>query len=698
MKTVEGIVTVADRAEQLVKRALGADAQFREGQLEAILALVEQRARVLLVQRTGWGKSVVYFIATRLMRDEGLGPTVLISPLLALMRDQIRMAQAALELRAVSIDSTNPAEWHETESELAANRVDLLLVSPERLANEHFQTHTLRRIPTGLGLLVVDEAHCVSDWGHDFRPDYRRIRRITQGLPPGVPVLATTATANDRVIADIAEQLGPDLAIVRGPLDRKSLHLQVVRLEDQAERLAWLAEYIPQAAGSGIVYVLTVADALRVSAWLTQRGIDAAPYYGGLGNEKRQQLEAALRDNETKVLVATVALGMGFDKPDLAFVVHFQRPGSAIAYYQQIGRAGRAVERAEVILLSGREDDAISDYFIANAFPPEDVLRDVLAAVASTDGKRLTQLEAEVNASRDTIQRALKILEIDGAVSHEGSMWFRTVNPWEPDTSRVLAVTQARTAEQSRMREYVQTSDCLMQFLTRELDDPASGPCGRCANCVGCFVAASPDSGLVQEAARFLRRAYRPIEPRKQWPSGLPERKGRIPEELRLSEGRALAVYGDAGWGRLVQAGKYQTDGFDEQLVEALVEMLEEDLLPDPAPTWVTPVPSLRNPELVASFARRLADRLGLPYRSALVKVRDTPQQKDMENSVQQARNALGAFAAVPKEVSADPVLLVDDMVDSGWTLTVCGAALLEAGSGPVYPVVLGQTTKGAGA
>jgi len=635
------LVTVAAAAQGLLRQALGDDARFRDGQLDAILALVEQRARVLVVQRTGWGKSVVYFVATRILRDEGLGPTILISPLLSLMRDQVRMA-AMLGVRAATMDSTNTSQWDELEQRLADDKVDLLLVSPERLANTRFQGQTLRSITRGIGLFVVDEAHCISDWGHDFRPDYRRIRRITQSLPAGVPVLATTATANDRVIADIEEQLGPNLVVVRGPLARDSLHLQVIVLHDQAERLAWLAEYLAQADGSGIVYVLTVADARRVSEWLALLGIEAPAYYGSLANDERQRLEAALRTNDVKALVATVALGMGFDKPDLKFVVHYQRPSSAIAYYQQIGRAGRSVARAEVILLAGREDDAIAEYFIDAAFPPEDVLRDVLACVDESDGLRLRDLEASVNARRTTIERALKILEVDGAVARDDSRWVRTANPWEPDAARVAGVTAARHAEQLRMRAYVETPECLMRFLTRELDDPGDDRCGRCANCAGSFVARQVDAVLAQAAARFLRRAYRPIEPRKSWPPGLGERTGSIPEPSRLREGRALAVYGDAGWGQLVKAGKYGGDGFADELVVAVVDMIESDLHADPTPSWVTAVPSRRNPELVPAFALRLAGRLGLPYRSAIVKVRDTPPQKDMQNSVQQARNAIG--------------------------------------------------------
>jgi ATP-dependent DNA helicase RecQ len=682
------------RALELLQRALGTDAQFREGQLEAVVALVDRRARVLVIQRTGWGKSVVYFVATKLLRDRGAGPTILISPLLSLIRDQLKAAER-LGLRAASIDSTNPDQWSPIEAALARDEVDILLVSPERLGNERFQTVTIPSIGQGIGLFVVDEAHCISDWGHDFRPDYQRIDRLVRALPAGVPLLATTATANSRVQSDVEVQLGPDLEVFRGPLGRDSLHLQVVKLDDQAERLAWLVEYLRNVEGSGIVYTLTVRDADRVSDWLATQGIDAPAYHSRLGDEERLLREKRLLGNDVKALVATVALGMGFDKPDLAFVVHFQRPGSVIFYYQQIGRAGRAVDRAEVVLLSGREDDEITSYFINTAFPPEEELLEVLSAIESVDQVGARELESRLNLSRTAITRALKFLALEGVVAHTGSGWARTVNTWDSDQERGARVTATREREQERMRDYTSTEGCLMAFLTSELDDPASASCGRCANCAGLFARIEPDPALVNEAVRFLKRAYRPIEPRKQWPPGLGDPRGRIDDGLILQEGRALCVYGDAGWGRLVMEGKYGQAGFDDELVDAALEMLTE-WHPDPAPTWVTAVPSWRHPELVPGFARRLAARLGLPYRDALVKVRETKEQKRMENSIQQVRNTLGAFEAVREQVLDGPVLLVDDMVDSRWSMTICGIALAAAGSGPVIPLALGETTSGS--
>jgi ATP-dependent DNA helicase RecQ len=687
----------AARAQELLEQVLGKKAEFRAGQLEAILALVDDGARVLVVQRTGWGKSVVYFLATALLRERGRGPTILISPLLALMRDQIRMANR-LGVRAETMNSQNEAQWLQIEGALEADKIDVLLVSPERLANEHFRTETLSRIPREIGLFVVDEAHCISDWGHDFRPDYRRIRSLVERLPPTVPLLATTATANNRVIADVTEQLGTELRVFRGPLGRDSLHLQVVKLPTQAERLAWLASYLPSAPGSGIVYVLTHADARRVSEWLAQQGIDAPVYVGGGGttSEERLELERRLLNNDVKALVATVALGMGLDKPDLGFVVHFQRPGSPIAYYQQIGRAGRALDRAEVVLLAGDEDDAIADYFIENAFPPEQELHDVLAALENVDDASEPDLLKVVNLPNGAISRALKILEVEGAVARVDGRFARTPTRWAPDSERVGAVTAACMRERDRMSELVQTTDCLMEFLRSELDDPAAEPCGRCANCAEPFAPTCPQQSVVEDAQRFLQRAYRPILPRKQWPGRIGERGGRIPATRRLLEGRALSLYGDAGWGQLVKDGKYRGSGFDDKLVEAMADMLQNHWQPDATPTWLTAVPSRRAPELVRGFAQRLAERLGLPYRDAIEKIADTPQQKTMENGYFQARNALDSFCVIADSVIAEPVFLVDDMVDSRWSITVCGILLAEAGSGPVIPLALSETTKGA--
>ena len=541
-------------------------------------------------------------------------------------------------------------------------------------------------------MFVVDEAHCISDWGHEFVPDYRRIGRLLPALGPAVPVLGTTATANDRVVEDVARQLGDDVALIRGPLARDTLHLDAIPLRDQAERLAWLAEHLPAMPGAGIVYCLTVADTQRVSGWLRGRGIDARPYSADIAPEEREALEGDLLANRLKALVATVALGMGFDKPDLGFVVHYQRPSSPIAYYQQVGRAGRAVERAYGILLSGREDDAIAEYFMATAFPPAARMRDILAALEQVDSATIRGLQAQVNLPYGQIEKALKLLEVDGAVVRERGRFVRTAMPWEQDEAWVAAVLEARRSELASMQAYVDTIGCRMEFLGRLLNDPAAGECGHCANDGGVRWPRSVDPALVQEAVTFLRRDVRAIEPRRQWPDAT-----RIPRPNEA--GRALCMLGDPGWGGTWRAGarpgqparraRLGAPRFEDHLVGAATEVIRGRWRPSPAPEWVTCVPSMSRPGLVEAFTERLASALALPFVPCVTSSPDGPAQAQMANSAQQAANARRRLGVVAAGVRPGPVLLVDDIVDSRWTLTVAGSLLRDNGSGPVLPFAL---------
>jgi ATP-dependent DNA helicase RecQ len=483
--------------------------------------------------------------------------------------------------------------------------------------------------------------------------------------------------------------------IQRGPLARPSLRIQVMRLDGQAQRLAWLAAHLPNLPGSGVIYCLTIADCERVSEWLERFGITAPAYYGGLDGERRTALERALLRNDVKALVATVALGMGFDKPDLGFVIHYQRPGSVVAYYQQIGRAGRAVDDAYAIVMNGREDDEIQDYFIRSAFPGAAAMRDILAALESRGSLTVPQIEQHVNLARGRIQQCLTLLEVDAAVGRDGGRFFRTVNPWTPDEERWQRVTALRRTELQQMQEFVELQSCLMEFVARALDDATARPCGRCAICAGPVVSTDIDPARVQEAIAFLKRDARPIEPRKQWPAGRAFQWNGVALNPRNAEGRVLCVYGDAGWGQMVKEGKYHAGRFDDALVSAAAALLRERWMPQPFPAWVTAVPSLRHPTLVPDFADRLARALGLPFRRALVKRHETPEQKAMANSAQQLANIADAFSVVAADVSQGPVLLVDDIVDSRWTLTFCGALLRAAGSGIVYPFALASAVGG---
>jgi ATP-dependent DNA helicase RecQ len=680
----------------MLKQCLGPQARFREGQWQAIEAIAVRRERALIVQRTGWGKSLVYFIATRLLRDRGGGPTLIVSPLLALMRDQLRMAER-LGLQAATVNSANTNEWTEIDHRLGRDELDLLLVSPERLGNDRFMQQSLPSLRKGVGLLVVDEAHCISDWGHDFRPDYRRIVGILRQLPEGVPVLATTATANDRVVADVEAQLGSAVSVLRGPLMRESLRLQAIRLDTHAARLAWLAQHLPGLRRAGIVYVQTVLDAQQVSDWLQLQGLDAPAYYGGLADDTRREIETRLLENRLDAVVATTALGMGFDKPDLGFVIHYQRPGSVIAYYQQIGRAGRAIPEAHAVLLHGQGDDDIQDYFIESAFPGEEIFLEILEQLESVESLSARECGTVVNASYGRITQALKMLELDGAVSREGSRYSRTINPWQPDRERIAGVTAQRRHELQRMRDFSTTRGCLMQFIARDLDDPTASTCGVCGNCAGDILEREPDHVLVRRAHDFLKLAEHRITPRRMLPTGVyPERSNRMLDPAsRLEEGRALAVWGDTVWGDLVRAGKYEEEWFSDALVDAAARLIGERWQPDPPPTWVTAAPSLRRPELVPGLARRLAAALGLPYLEALGRRHESSEQKMMQNSAQQLMNVVDAIAVRRDKVLPEPVLLIDDIVDSGWTLTTCGARLRRAGAGPVYPFALAKMPPG---
>ncbi|MFE2558214.1 RecQ family ATP-dependent DNA helicase [Streptomyces sp. NPDC059352] len=696
--------------------APGGSARLREDQWQAVAALVEERRRALVVQRTGWGKSAVYFVATALLRRRGSGPTVIISPLLALMRNQVESAARA-GIQARTINSANPEEWDAIYEEVERGETDVLLVSPERLNSVDFREQVLPKLAATTGLLVVDEAHCISDWGHDFRPDYRRLRAMLAELAPGVPVLATTATANARVTADVAEQLGTgagEALVLRGTLERESLRLGVVQLPDAAHRLAWLAEHLDELQGSGIIYALTVAAAEEATAFLRQRGFTVASYTGRTENADRLQAEVDLQENRVKALVATSALGMGFDKPDLGFVVHLGSPSSPIAYYQQVGRAGRGVEHADVLLLPGKEDEAIWRYFADTAFPPETQVRQTLSALAAA-GRPLSvpALEAAVDLRRTRLETMLKVLDVDGAVKRVKGGWSSTGREWIYDSERYAWVARQRAAEQQAMRDYVSTSTCRMEFLRRQLDDEGAVPCGRCDNCAGPWADSSVSSETLTGAAKELDRPGVEVEPRRMWPTGMPalgvNLKGRIPAGEQCSTGRALGRLSDIGWGnrlRPLLADNAPDGPVPDDVLKAAVAVLADwarspggwaPNVPDASarPVGIVAVPSLTRPQLVGSLAQGIATVGRLPFLGTLTYTGpDGAHAARRSNSAQRLKALSGAFAvsedlAAALAASPGPVLLVDDCADSGWTLAVAARLLRQAGSERVLPLVL---------
>jgi ATP-dependent DNA helicase RecQ len=695
-------VDLTTRATTVLRRLVGRDdADFRDGQLEAVLAIVERRQRVLVVQRTGWGKSAVYFVSTVLRREEGSGPTVIVSPLLALMRDQIAAAQRA-GIRAVTMNSANAQEWGEVSAALARDEVDVLLVSPERLNNPRFRDEQLPDLARRCGLLVVDEAHCVSDWGHDFRPDYRRIRDLLQTLPAGTPVLATTATANARVVTDVVEQLGVgghDVLTLRGGLARDSLRLGVMRQTSPEQRLAWLLAHLDELPGSGIIYALTVSGAEDVAAALRDAGHEVRAYTGRTDPADREQLEAMLRDNRVKALVATSALGMGFDKPDLGFVLHLGAPSSPVAYYQQVGRAGRATERADVLLLPGPEDKEVWAYFASASMPRQEQADAVLRALAESNRALSTAaLETIVDIRRTRLELLLKVLDVDGAVQRVSGGWASTGQPWTYDAERYERVAQARVREQELMVAYERTDSCRMAFLQESLDDDSAVPCGRCDGCAGpWFPTEVPDTAVTTARGR-LERAGVQLEPRAQWPTGMDRLgvpvKGKIPAEESMQPGYAVARLTDLGWGQRLRELLRSPDApVDPALLRACVPILR-DWGWQERPVAVAAVPSRTRPQLVESFGEGLAQMGRLEWLGPLQLLDGGPVGEAGGNSAFRLANVwerLGLDAQQHRAVSGltGPVLLVDDLASSRWTLTVAAQVLRRAGAPGVLPFVL---------
>ncbi|KQZ87650.1 recombinase RecQ [Phycicoccus sp. Root563] len=702
METTAAATDLHTLATGVLRRLVGRDdVDFRDGQFEAVQALVGDRRRVLVVQRTGWGKSAVYFVSTALRREQGAGPTVIVSPLLALMRDQIAAAQRA-GIRAVTMNSANADEWGRVSAALAADEVDVLLVSPERLNNPRFRDEQLPDLARRCGLLVVDEAHCVSDWGHDFRPDYRRIRDLLTTLPSDTPVLATTATANARVVTDVVEQLGAgghDVLTLRGGLARESLRLGVMRLTSPEQRLAWLLAHLDTLPGSGIVYALTVSAAEDVAVALREAGHEVRAYTGRTDPADRERLEAMLRDNQVKALVATSALGMGFDKPDLGFVLHLGAPSSPVAYYQQVGRAGRATERADVLLLPGPEDKDIWAYFASASMPRQEQADAVLTTLAQSQKALSTAaLEAVVDIRRTRLELLLKVLDVDGAVRRVPGGWTSTGVPWTYDAERYERVSAARVREQDLMVTYEQTGECRMAFLQESLDDDTALPCGRCDSCAGVwFPTEIPDTAVTTARGR-LERAGVELEARAQWPSGMDRLgvplKGKIAPDEGMAPGRAVARLTDLGWGQQLRTLLRAGDGpAPAELLRACVPILRDWDWAE-RPVAIASVPSRRRPQLVESVAQGLAEMGRLEWLGPMDLVEGGPTGESGGNSAFRLAGVWGRLApsATQREALArlsGPVLLVDDVASSRWTLTVAAQELRRAGAPGVLPFVL---------
>ena len=696
-------VLAGDRAavaQQVISAMAGPGARLREDQATAVGALCEPAARVLVVQATGWGKSAVYWAATAVRRSEGAGPTLVVSPLLSLMRDQVAAAARA-GLTAATLNSSNIDEWSSVEAALHGGSVDVLLVSPERLANPGFGRRVLDGLAGRLGLLVIDEAHAVSDWGHDFRPDYRRVSDVLQRLNPSTPVLATTATANQRVTDDVADQLGGDTTLVlRGQLARASLQLSVVDRLSPLQRYAWVVDHLPRLEGSGIVYALTVADAERLAAAVREVHGDRVPvaaYTGQLDAAARHDLEDALRDNRLKALVATSALGMGYDKPDLGFVVHVGAPPSPVSYYQQVGRAGRAIDHAHAVLLPSDADSGVWEYFATSTIPVPEQVRAVLDVLDRAAGEVVSVVAAEAQSGvrRGRVELMLKQLAVDGVVDRVEGGWVATGREWSHDAAHYDGVVAVRRREADIMRAYVRGERCLMELLQESLDDPAAEPCGRCSVCTGGLPAeldGAPSPETVATVTGLLRGQVHLLEPRKMWPGGAFGARGRIAADETHEVGRTL-VFADAPEWREVIAAVIGRGAPPPELVGEVADACVR-LMAQWRSTWsvrpelVVDLAAAGSPALTAGVAEHIA-AVGRLERAVWAVPTSPPDLRELSSADEAAfwRDRLSE-APVP-DVAGRAVLLLVDATSSLWPVTVGAAVLRRAGASAVLPLLL---------
>jgi ATP-dependent DNA helicase RecQ len=684
------IMNITQQAKQILIHAYGKEALFREGQIEAIEATLVKK-RLLVVQKTGWGKSLIYFITTKIIRQNKGGATIIISPLLELMNNQVETA-SLFQLKCEILNSTVKDETERVRilKDLQTGVTDVFFTTPETLFREEVQAAIIN---VNLGLFVIDEAHCLSDWGHDFRREYNRLYRVIDLLPSTVPVLCTTATANDRVINDLAKHLGGDIFISRGDLMRESLYLQVVNLQNKAERYAWILDHINELPGTGIIYCLTKRECDYLYRFLKQNNISADIYYSDNNRENTGFNANAIdnfKHNKIKVIIATIKLGMGYDKPDIGFVIHYQRPQNIVSYYQQIGRAGRNIKKAYAVLMSGSEDEDILNYFIENAFPSEEMSNRVLQAA---DGKSKNELYAIINGRKSRINNAIDFLESDGYLHKERAKYYRVPKIFHYNRKHYDEITSIRRHEMEQMRVLTTTKECLLRFTVRNLNNLVETDCGRCENCTGDPML--PHSYSIESlhiAQEFINRLIIVIEPRKQWATTDKTRQTKIPYPLQ--QGLCLSKYGDIGYGEMVKHDKYKANEYRDELLVVSIKKLNE-VVKEKDIKMLAYVPSLRNDKMKL-FADKLAKGLGLYFLDVIIKS-EAPQQKTMENSSFQCINALNSFSIQSDFPILGNVLLVDDIVDSRWTLTVCGNLLGEFGCGVVIPFCLADSSEGGG-
>ncbi len=663
-------------AEQSLKQIFNLD-HFYDEQWNAIERLLSGK-RVLVIEKTGFGKSLCYqFTATQLP-----GMAIIFSPLIALMRDQV----AYLQSIGIPSECVNSGQTPEKNTrileEARQGKIKILYITPERQENRRWQ-EIVKQLD--LSMVVVDEAHCISVWGHDFRPAFRRIINLVQLLPETLPVLATTATATQRVAEDIMTQMGENISLIRGDLLRENLNLRVVNVDSEDAKMEWLAEFFRNQEGTGLIYTGRRADTDLYASWLKHIGISATNYNAGLDRELRKEIEEGLKSNRWRCVVSTNALGMGIDKPDIRFIIHTQIPASPTHYYQEIGRAGRDGLPTEIALLYNPEDKDLPEYFIRNSRP---AIKNYLRAIEALKQEPLGtyDLTRRTNLTRTQVGVILNDLVDQGIVcqvafggsrkyEYQSNAPFLDIRPFEK-------LRRFKFGELKKMIEYAESSNCRMDYLCRYLGDTSVGRCGKCDNDLN-----RRHQATITDGGREKIRDF--------WNTYFPELKVGS-SRSNLVDGIASSYYGVSNVGAIIHHCKYENGGHfpDYLLVQTLRAYRkhfgreEFDL--------VVYVPPTESGDLVEIFAKRVAKNLHFSVSDGLKKMRVTKPQKVFQNSVLKRDNVKEAFYYEnPSDIRGKSILVVDDILDSGATIKEIGRAFTKLGAAKIAPLVIAKTVGG---
>ncbi len=678
---------IKTKAYDILHSIYGKNASFREGQYEAIEATLSHK-RTLVVQKTGWGKSLIYFVCSKILKAQNKGLTIIISPLLTLMENQIEQA-TQFNLKCEQLNSSTYERHEEILNGMANNQYDLIFATPETLCKTNIIT-SLSSGSINIALIVVDEAHCISDWGHDFRLEYTKIKDIITTLPESTHILATTATANNIVINDINEQFGGDTFISRGSLTRKSLNIQTSVFNDDYEKYAFILQHIQSIPGTGIIYCLTKNDCESLSEFLNMHNISARPFYSGLNNDFNNETLSLFKENKIKAIVATIKLAMGFDKGDVSFVINYDIPKNITLCYQEIGRAGRNIDNAYIIILFSNRDIKINNFFIEQAFPTEEDSLDVYNCVKNNNGITKRAIQSLVNIQSGKINKSIDFLEHDGFIYKDNNKYYTAPKTYFYNKEHYNAITKQRYEDLENMKNIINVKTCLSKYIVNKLDDTTAQNCGKCTNCrQKLLFSTNLNEQALREAHNFIDNKYIVIEPRKMWLDGQSNKKIPLINEI----GFALTKYNNSFYGDLVKQGKYgDLKGFSDKLLNKVCDVIPK-LFAKQKILYITAVPS-KNSTLVEDFTKQVAEKLHLKYIKILEKITNT-HQKDQQNSSYQCSHARSSFKIIDniQHPHNYNIILLDDMKDSGWTLTVCGYLLREYGFEKVFPFALADSS-----